>query len=448
MVMTSPHLLLADVFSHRRNTHAIAILAHLFCLSAAFVIPPKGIGAETKSEPLDPKSWDLTEGHVTQDDKESILFSQNSCAWWRSDRLVSGLAAVVDNPEGEEATLTVAFGANAFTLELHTTRGAARGIENLDAIPSFTLASTSTKHLAFAIRPTTAAQLLVFSGDSLNRMKMVQQGKAGPGGRLGVAVSSKNRIKISQIRLFETPLKSREEVEGYVLACMPWRPLEYDLCNGVEYRLLAEGRWSWVPGTVFGSKLDANGGGGAIGGLSAGSLKARISASPGDIPIGKDRILTFAEKTRIWVRINDTGIVDNTGAIRFRIAPVRDEKMSKRPASATFNVIVKARAEWQDSGIDLRTGRDYVLTASGSVEIGPGRSVDAWGQPDGVLAGDMRGARPFRLIGRIGADGEIFEIGAYLAFRPRKAGRLFLRINDSVYEDNSGTLEVTVAELK
>jgi hypothetical protein len=50
------------------------------------------------------------------------------------------------------------------------------------------------------------------------------------------------------------------------------------------------------------------------------------------------------------------------------------------------------------------------------------------------------------LIGRIGVNGIVFEVGAGGTFQARSGGRLFLGINDDTLANNSGfwTAAVTV----
>ena len=108
---------------------------------------------------------------------------------------------------------------------------------------------------------------------------------------------------------------------------------------------------------------------------------------------------------------------------------------------------VTGREPWSDTGIDVRAGQQIYFQASGETRWGPNRRDGAGGERNsprnpGRPLPDRPGAA---LIGRIG-ENDLFFIGTDAGpFRVRSAGRLYLGINDDVFEDNTGALRVTVS---
>jgi hypothetical protein len=114
--------------------------------------------------------------------------------------------------------------------------------------------------------------------------------------------------------------------------------------------------------------------------------------------------------------------------------------------SKTATVHVAADQPWTDTGVDVLPGErveiDYV---NGMWSPWPGGTYDAIGS-----GGDPRcdcnrlmGASHAALIGRLG-DGEPFLVGDHREMVVGQSARLFLGMNDSRLEDNSGWLEVRI----
>jgi hypothetical protein len=111
-------------------------------------------------------------------------------------------------------------------------------------------------------------------------------------------------------------------------------------------------------------------------------------------------------------------------------------------------VVVDARQQWTDTGIDVRSGQQIYFSSQGETRWGRDRRDGAEGERNSPLnPGRPLPDRPAAaLIGRIGDGSQIFFIGADSGpFRARDTGRLYLGINDDVLTDNSGNLRVTVA---
>lgn len=111
-------------------------------------------------------------------------------------------------------------------------------------------------------------------------------------------------------------------------------------------------------------------------------------------------------------------------------------------------VNVTAREPWTDTGIEVRRGQEIYFEADGEVRWGPNRRDGAAGErnspsnPNRPLP-DRPAAS---LIGRVGDGNDIFFIGGDPGpYRMRSGGRLYLGVNDDVFEDNSGNLRVRVA---
>ena len=117
-------------------------------------------------------------------------------------------------------------------------------------------------------------------------------------------------------------------------------------------------------------------------------------------------------------------------------------------STASFTVNVAANA-WVDTGVTLAAGASVAITATGTVEwAGAGSAAT----PNGVPAdscGCCDGGSVtssfchMALIGRIGTSGTPFLVGSSYSGSPG-AGLLYLRQNDTVVGDNSGSFTGTI----
>jgi hypothetical protein len=108
--------------------------------------------------------------------------------------------------------------------------------------------------------------------------------------------------------------------------------------------------------------------------------------------------------------------------------------------------VVRADQQWTDTGLSLRSGDVFYVTADGFINWGPNRSDG----PQGEASSPYNASRPIpnraggALIGRIG-NGEPFYIGpGNMNFRASHSGRLYLGVNDDYLRDNSGSFRVRV----
>jgi serine/threonine protein kinase len=113
-------------------------------------------------------------------------------------------------------------------------------------------------------------------------------------------------------------------------------------------------------------------------------------------------------------------------------------------------VDVDGRVPFTDTGVDVKTGDDVLVTATGSVFPAiPDRNMVAG--PDGVpnrpdlkqfnVVGNVDHSG---LIGRIGPAGSVFAVGHRYRVTAVDGGRLFLGVNDTGLENNDGAFQATV----
>ena len=109
------------------------------------------------------------------------------------------------------------------------------------------------------------------------------------------------------------------------------------------------------------------------------------------------------------------------------------------------NVEVQLGPNWVDSGIDLRSGEQVQVNASGIILAGRSRIT-----PDGLRTTDPMSPLPRApegmLIGAIGNDPDspILELGTSRQFVAEKDGRLFLTSNRGSYTDARGSFTVQI----
>jgi PA-IL-like protein len=111
-------------------------------------------------------------------------------------------------------------------------------------------------------------------------------------------------------------------------------------------------------------------------------------------------------------------------------------------------VIVSANVDWNDAGIEVRSGQTIYVEATGQVRWGKDRRDG----PEGEHNSPPNQGRPMpnrnaaALIGKIGnGSNDYFYIGDDTGpIRVRSSGRLYLGVNDDVLNDNSGNFRVVV----
>ena len=111
-------------------------------------------------------------------------------------------------------------------------------------------------------------------------------------------------------------------------------------------------------------------------------------------------------------------------------------------------IVVDAREQWTDTGIDVRAGQQIFFSSQGETRWGRDRRDGAEGERNSPL--NPNRPLPDRpaaaLIGRVGEGStDYFFIGGDRGpFQMRNSGRLFLGVNDDYLQDNSGYFRVVV----
>jgi serine/threonine-protein kinase len=130
--------------------------------------------------------------------------------------------------------------------------------------------------------------------------------------------------------------------------------------------------------------------------------------------------------------------------------------VSQPPTTLTLSV--KSDQAWNDTGIVLRAGDTASIVARGTIRVAAdkrlavqqpggfypncGRARELFGQPLGAVPAP--GLSCWSLIGRVGPQGAIFEVGVQGQAPAGSAGRLFLGVNDDDYTDNSGVWSAVI----
>ena len=135
----------------------------------------------------------------------------------------------------------------------------------------------------------------------------------------------------------------------------------------------------------------------------------------------------------------------------------RDTRYPSETGTSTpreITISVPGNSRGTDTGIDLRSGDNVTISATGNITAGRRAGVVS---PDGgraSIGGALLGSRPVpnagvgALIGYIRLpNGQItqpFLVGSQQTFTAPSDGRLFLLINDDNYGDNSGNFDVRI----
>lgn len=99
---------------------------------------------------------------------------------------------------------------------------------------------------------------------------------------------------------------------------------------------------------------------------------------------------------------------------------------------------------WQDSGLDLQSGRRYRVIARGhwnsSPLFGPS-TADGSSSLDNALGASLRNQS---LVGRVGLNGKPFQLGCDRVFASAGSGRLFMQVNSVRLDGYKGAMEVWI----
>ncbi|PKN17591.1 MAG: peptidase C14 [Deltaproteobacteria bacterium HGW-Deltaproteobacteria-6] len=111
--------------------------------------------------------------------------------------------------------------------------------------------------------------------------------------------------------------------------------------------------------------------------------------------------------------------------------------------------VAAADAEWKNSGVLVRKGIKYKISASGNWSLGPICGVTG---PDGVGNSAICGGVIVKgsgslLVGKIGEEGDPFAIGSGIQLTAEEDGVLFFNVNGGLKVFCSGQVKVTTAVL-
>ncbi len=105
-------------------------------------------------------------------------------------------------------------------------------------------------------------------------------------------------------------------------------------------------------------------------------------------------------------------------------------------------IIVDARTDWHDTGIDVEPGDEFEFAARGNWSVKKGESKPVG--PDGAGAAVPPATAAYgMLIGRVGIS-EPFGVGSAKRWQATESGRLQFAINDSGRYDNEGSMEIAI----
>ena len=108
-------------------------------------------------------------------------------------------------------------------------------------------------------------------------------------------------------------------------------------------------------------------------------------------------------------------------------------------------IAVASNRQWTDTGINVTAGQTVTISADGRIRIARDAAefITAGGAdgrvPDATIANAPIGG----LVARFGNSAPVF-VGQNRTFRVPRSGRLYLGVNDSFWEDNSGQFNATV----
>ncbi len=163
----------------------------------------------------------------------------------------------------------------------------------------------------------------------------------------------------------------------------------------------------------------------------------------GDLVSVRGSTIEFAETN------GSTRRYDRSDVARIELNSSRydDDRPGGRPSGLREKyTTVDAATQWNDTGVDVRSGMDVYFDATGRVRWGPDRQDG----PAGEGGNRYNANRPIpgrpggALIGRIGDSGPFLIGNDKGPIRMRESGRLSLGVNDDYLQDNSGSWRVTI----
>jgi len=114
-------------------------------------------------------------------------------------------------------------------------------------------------------------------------------------------------------------------------------------------------------------------------------------------------------------------------------------------ATAGQSIAVAADRQWTDTGINVTAGQTITINADGRIRLAQNTRdfVTAAGADGRVADATMPNSPIGGLVARFGNSAPVF-LGQSRTFRVPRSGRLFLGVNDSYWDDNTGQYNVRV----
>jgi Ca2+-binding EF-hand superfamily protein len=135
----------------------------------------------------------------------------------------------------------------------------------------------------------------------------------------------------------------------------------------------------------------------------------------------------------------------NNDGVLNRAEFVRAGATAGTAATAGQTVAVAADRQWSDTGINVRAGETITINADGRIRLARDSRdfVTAAGAETRVADATMPNAPIGGLVARFGDSAPVF-VGQSRTFRAPRAGRLYLGVNDSYFDDNTGQFNARV----
>ena len=130
---------------------------------------------------------------------------------------------------------------------------------------------------------------------------------------------------------------------------------------------------------------------------------------------------------------------------------IAQNKNRSKSGQGTIEVDVIANQHWTRTGVQLTLGQQVNITAKGLINWYAGsKCFLCYSSPNG-LACPKHSSHPFiapqlkcySLIGKIGDNGDTFQVGKSYSGVARSSGELQLGVNDEWFVDNTGKWRAT-----
>lgn len=231
-----------------------------------------------------------------------------------------------------------------------------------------------------------------------------------------------------------------------VPADQTWFDTGIELERGEMISLLASGSIDFGPASIDpeGFEPDDHDEYNVVPCASHAGLIGRVGSDGEPFFIGAEAVTVATDAGRLYLGVNDTDVGNNSGSFAVRLTTDIPHAVTDQSGAT-----VEATVAWNDTGVDLEGGEMVIITASGMIDDSVETPDTTWGpagKPNSFnSSASIIGCAPHvALLGRIGASGGLFVVGASHAAPAPLAGRLFLGLNDKVLTDEGGKLAASV----